>query len=105
MKDELPDDSYHGNEIIEIASRIKAEVIDKFVNVPYDENKINDRTASHFFKAYAKNYLFNIIKDTLNSFGVSMDIWFSESDIYKNNLINVSLQILKKYIYQNDGAT
>jgi arginyl-tRNA synthetase len=74
LKDVLPEDAYHGAEIIDIANQIKNEVGDKYLNATYDVNKITDTAANTFFSSYAKKYLLNIIKETLTNFGVSMDI-------------------------------
>jgi arginyl-tRNA synthetase len=72
--DVLPEDSYHGAEIIDIANKIKSEVGEKYLQATYDENKIIDAQANDFFKSYAKDFLLGIIKNTLNNFGVAMDI-------------------------------
>jgi arginyl-tRNA synthetase len=72
--DVLPEDSYHGGEIIDVANKIKSEMGEKYIDTSYDENKILDASTNNFFKTYAKNYLLNIIKNTLTSFGVSIDI-------------------------------
>jgi arginyl-tRNA synthetase len=102
---DLPEDSYHGEEIVEIANRIKTEKQEQYINATYDDNKITDTTVAEFFKSYAKKYLLDVIKQTLINFGVQMDIWFSESSIYENKLIDITLQILAKHIYKKDGAT
>ncbi|MDR0674968.1 MAG: arginine--tRNA ligase, partial [Mycoplasmataceae bacterium] len=105
LKDELPEDSYHGLEIIEIANKIKNEIGDKYIDAAYNVNKILDSSINDFFKTYATNFLLNNIKQTLNHFDVTMDIWFSEFSIYANKLIDTTLAIMKRHIYQKDGAT
>jgi arginyl-tRNA synthetase len=70
----LPEDAYHGNEIVQIANQIKAENGQQYVETPYNDNKILDAKTDIFFKDYAKEYLLNIIKKTLLNFGINIDI-------------------------------
>jgi len=72
---ELPEDSYHGQEIIEVAKTIKDQYGDKYLNTEFNEQKIIGPTENaEFFKTFAKTYLLNIIKETLEKFRVHMDI-------------------------------
>ena len=102
--DQLPEDSYHGNEIIEAAHELKNQYDNKFLDTYYDQTGILDKQAGKIIKNFAKNYMLNIIKNTLLDFGVKMHIWFSESTLYENNLINTTLDSLKQYTYKKDGA-
>ena len=95
--DQLPEDSYHGNEIIEAAHELKNQYDNKFLDTYYDQTGILDKQAGKIIKNFAKNYMLNIIKNTLLDFGVKMHIWFSESTLYENNLINTTLDSLKQY--------
>jgi arginyl-tRNA synthetase len=75
MKDELPEDSYHGSEINDVAKAIVTDYKDKYKDVKCDQNKITDSNENvNFFKNFSKKFLLNIIKDTLTEFGVHMDI-------------------------------
>jgi arginyl-tRNA synthetase len=72
---ELPEDSYHGEEIIEVAEKIKSEIGDKYANVEFDKDTIiKNETAQEYFNTYAKNYMLDIIKKTLDVFDVKIDI-------------------------------
>ncbi len=102
--DQLPEDSYHGNEIIEAAHELKNQYDNKFLDTYYDQTGILDKQVGKIIKNFAKNYMLNIIKNTLLDFGVKMHIWFSESTLYENNLINTTLDSLKQYTYKKDGA-
>jgi len=95
---ELPEDSYHGEEIIEVARHLKQKYGQKFLN----EEHVLDEEGTKIFKTESVDYLLQIIKKTLHDFGISFDIWFHEVDIYKYDLIKPVLNELKNYTY-NDG--
>ncbi|MDR2636453.1 MAG: arginine--tRNA ligase [Mycoplasmataceae bacterium] len=97
---ELPEDSYHGQEIITIAKKILEMNGDKFVK----NHRLSD-SELQYFKTTSTNYMIDEIKTTLKDFGVVFDIWFRESNIYKDNLISHVLKQLKPYLYKSEGAT
>ena len=101
---DLPEDSYHGSEIIEIAKEIKNEHNDKFIDVEIVDNKISDEKVNDFFKNIALEKMLNIIKSDLAELRVNFDIFYSERNIYKSNLIDEALKKLDKYIYKKDNA-
>lgn len=102
-KDNLPEDSYHGKEIIDIAQELKNKYGDKFLKLEWNENEIlNDK--NKFVESFAKNYMLNIIKETLKKFNVEMDIWFSETDLYVKNIIKHTLKEISKFTYKKDDA-
>ena len=106
---ELPEDSYHGAEIIDVAQALKTQYNDRFLFVKYDNNKIlrsseRDEEFVNIIKNFAKMYLLAIIKKTLAEFGVKIDIWYPESDLYKKNLIEAVLSNLKEHTYHSEGA-
>ncbi|XQP55765.1 MAG: arginine--tRNA ligase [Mycoplasmoidaceae bacterium] len=101
---ELPEDSYHAQEIIETARLLKYQYNDKFVNTKFDENKILDEEANKIIGTLSKNYLLGIIKDHLAKLDVKMDLWSPESYIYENDLINKAFAKLSKFLYDADGA-
>ena len=83
LEENMPEDGYHGNEIIDIAK----ELYEK-----YSDSKLEDDL--EFFKVYATNYLLDIIKTHLSSFGVDFDVWTSEKAIRAKGRIEESLKIL-----------
>lgn len=86
---ELPENGYHGNEIIEIAKQIYEEKQDSCLNEDLN-----------YFKQYGLNILLSHIKKDLHDFDVSFDVWTSEQSIYDRNLVNDALETLK-----NKGMT
>ncbi len=101
---ELPEDSYHANEIIDTANLLKEKYGDKFVETMFDQNKILDEKSNEIIGNLAKTYLLGIIKDHLNKLDVQMDIWSPESYIYEHDLINAAFKKLGKFLYDADGA-
>lgn len=97
---QMPEDGYHGKDIIEIGKRLVAEEGDKWASVPAEE-----RIA--YFKEYGLKSLLGKIEEDLADFRVQFDHWFSERSLYKDNQITDVLGILKdgKYTYEQDGAT
>lgn len=91
----LPEDGYHGKEIIEIAELI------------YKDNKDSKlKEDLDYFMDYGVNFLINQIKKDLKNFRVEFDIWSSEKDIRKSGNIEKCLKILDDMgnIYEEDGA-
>ncbi|MBO6195059.1 MAG: arginine--tRNA ligase [Bacilli bacterium] len=95
IEEELPENGYHGVEIIKIAEKIKEE---------YGESKLDEDI--EFFKNLGLNTLLDQIKKDLKQFRVEFDIWTSEKDVRKKGRIEESLEILKKQgdTYEKDGA-
>ena len=83
LEEDMPEDGYHGNEIIDIAK----ELFEKYGKDKLDEDL-------EFFKVYATNYLLDIIKTHLSNFGVNFDVWTSEKAIRAKGRIEESLKIL-----------
>ncbi len=105
----LPEDSYHGEEILEVANALKKEYGEKFLNLTFNDQSIlafNDEELKkkEEIKDFSKKYLLVIIDDHLKQFGVNMDIWFPESILYKENLIDVALNKIKAHTFEKENA-
>ncbi len=96
---ELPEDGYAGKDIIEIATKIKEEVGDHYLNVDKDE-------AIAFFRDQGVENQLQKIKDILTDFRVQHSVWFSETSLYTENRIEPTIEKLKEagYTYELDGA-
>ncbi len=104
---ELPEDSYHGNEIILVAKALKDKYQDKFVNLKIDENnQIIDKDARFEIRWFARDFLLDIIKKDLKDLGVEIEYYYSEYETHKKNLIPKLIEDLeeKKVAYKKDGA-
>ncbi|WP_099159365.1 arginine--tRNA ligase [Virgibacillus ndiopensis] len=97
---EMPEDGYHGPDIIEIGKTLAEEYGDKWANADEKERLL-------FFKEYGLEYELGKIKTDLADFGVDFDNWFSERSLYADDKVSNALKSLEKggYIYEKDGAT
>jgi arginyl-tRNA synthetase len=100
IEKEMPEDGYHGEDIIEIGKRISEEFGDRFIH----EEEVGRLS---FFREYGLKYEMEKLKKDLEEFRVPFDVWYSETSLYENNKIDQALEILKEkgYIYEKDGAT
>lgn len=96
---EMPEDGYHGKDIIEIGEALQAEYGDALL-----EKEGTERLA--FLKEYGLKAELQKIETDLADFRVHFDNWFSERTLY-NDKINEALQALRDagYVYEQDGAT
>lgn len=100
LEKEMPQDGYHGEDIVGIGKSLAAEYGDKYVHVSEQER-------FDFFRDYGLKYEMAKLKKDLEDFRVSFDVWYSETSLYHNGKIDVALNALKEngYIYEEDGAT
>ena len=96
---ELPEDGYHGQDIKDIAVKIKEEVGDKYLNADHDE-------MIAFFRKEGTKFELQKIKDILAEFRVKFDVWFSETSLYEENKVVPTIEKLKEkgFTYEQDGA-
>ncbi len=96
---QIPQDGYHGNDLIEIAKQLVSEVQDKYVEV-------NEEECIDFFREYGAEKELNKIKNDLKSFNVEFDVWTSELSIYERGLVGKALEALKAQgnTYESEGA-
>lgn len=93
---EVPEDGYHGPDIVAIADKLYQEIGDKYFKD--SENHFD------FFKEYGTKELLEKIKSDLNNFRVSFDVFTSEKAIRKSGRIEDVLAKLKPMTYEKDGA-
>ena len=100
LETEMPEDGYHGADIIEIGKTLAKEFGDKYVN-------IDKQDRFEFFREYGLKVEMAKLKRDLDDFRVGFDVWFSETSLYKNGKIDDALDALRTagYIYEQDGAT
>ena len=81
----LPEDGYHGKEIIDIATKI--------YNI-YNNTKLNEDIS--YFKKEGLNILLEAIKKDLDRFRVNFDIFTSEQSLYDKGYVENILNSFKK---------
>lgn len=100
MEKDMPEDGYHGEDIIGIGKKLAEELGDKYVH-------IDEAERFQFFREYGLKYEMAKLKKDLEEFRVAFDVWYSETSLYHNGKIDTALQALKDngHIYEQDGAT
>lgn len=96
---EFPENGYHGHDIIETAERIKRIYGDKFLHMD-EEKRIEE------FRTIALKEKLAALKEDLEAFNVTYDVWFSEQTLHDANKIKEACDYLTErgYMYEKDGA-
>ncbi len=92
----MPEDGYHGPEIIRLAKELKEKVSDAYVENP--ESHLDD------FKKFGGERLLDAIKQDLHEFRVDQDVYTSEKAIRDRGDVSAVLEKLKPYCYTEEGA-
>ncbi len=92
----MPEDGYHGPEIIRLAKELKEKVSDAYVENP--ESHLDD------FKKFGGERLLDAIKQDLHEFRVDQDVYTSEKAIRDRGDVSAVLEKLKPYCYTEGGA-
>lgn len=96
---EIPEDGYHGKDIITTAQRLLDEKGEAYVDM--DEAQRRQE-----MKEFALKEKVDAISHGLDRFGVQYDNWFSEQTLHDSGAVAEVVQILrdKGYVYEKDGA-
>ena len=88
----LPENGYHGNDIIEVAKSI------------YEEYK--EEAPSSIFRKKGVDFLLRQIKKDLSDFDIDFDVWFSETSLYEDKSVENTLNKLIEngYTYESEDA-
>lgn len=91
---ELPEDAYQGVYMIDLAKQCIKEHGEKVIT--RDEQ---------FFITYAYTHLLQLLKDTVQDYGISFDVWFSEKTLH-TAAIEKALAVLEENgkTYVHEGA-
>ena len=95
----LPEDGYHGPDVIEIARQIKEKDGDKYLNMPEDE-------AVKIFMNLGKDLELERIKKDLEYYGCEFDSWVSEQWIVDQGMVEKAVEKMNEMglLYEKDGA-
>ncbi|RAI79169.1 arginine--tRNA ligase [Macrococcoides goetzii] len=96
---ELPEDGYHGKDIIEIGKKLAVE------HPEYKDADKDERIKA--FRKLGLDYEMDKLKKDLTEFNVHFDNWFSETSLYENKEIDKALDKMREngYLFEEDGAT
>ncbi|ANC79020.1 arginine--tRNA ligase [Fictibacillus phosphorivorans] len=97
---EMPEDGYHGADIIEFGKDLAEEYGDSWL-----DKEESERVS--FFREYGLKRELEKLKADLAEFRVDFDVWFSETSLYQNGKIDAALEKLKAkgVVYEEEGAT
>ncbi|PAD47425.1 arginine--tRNA ligase [Bacillus sp. FSL K6-0047] len=96
----MPEDGYHGQDIIDIAKQLVDEAGDQY-------RQLDEKERLAFMRDYGLKKELEKIKQDLNAYRVEFDKWFSETSLYESGQVERGLQVLKdkNETYEKDGAT
>jgi len=92
---EIPEGGYQGEYLQELAQQCIEQYGNDVLHNP-----------DTFFQSYAKEHLLTRIQQTLTSYGITFDSWFSESTLHASGAITTALNILTAQgcTYESEGA-
>jgi arginyl-tRNA synthetase len=95
----FPETCYQGDYIVEIADRIRALKGDSLLGA--DESE-----AIEFCARQSAASILEGIREDLEAFGVSFDVWFSEQSLYDSGMVDKVIREFqdRRVIYPKDGA-
>lgn len=92
---ELPEDGYRGQYLFELAQEL----------IKSEGTAVLQKPES-FFEEYAKEFLLKRIQQTLEEYGVTFDVWFSEKTLHEGGHIDQAIKLLQEhnFIYEHENA-
>lgn len=96
----LPEESYEGDYVIEIAEKLKDADGDRYLQG-------DESLRLPFFTTFSCQTIIEWIQNDLWRFGIEFDRWFSEDEIHKKKEVDAALASLKSdnLIYEKESAT
>lgn len=96
---QIPEDGYHGKDIIATAQRLLDEKGESLVDLSEAERR-------ELMKNYALKEKVAGIRGSLENFGVVFDNWFSEQSLHDAGSVHEVVDILREkgIVYEKDGA-
>jgi arginyl-tRNA synthetase len=94
-QEELPENGYAGDYLVDIAKTCIAE----FGDTVWQKD-------DEFFSSYAKEDLLKLAQHDLKNYGIIFDQWFSEKTLHESGVVEQALDLLKDkgLAYESEGA-
>lgn len=95
----MPEDGYHGEDIVGFAKELAAEQGDKLL-------QLSDDARFDYFRKYGLEKELAKIKRDLGRFKVGFDVWYSETSLYESGKVIEVLDALraKGQVFDEEGA-
>lgn len=96
----MPEDGYHGQDIIDIAGKLAAEFGDSILSK-------SDEDRFEFFREHGLKLELGKLQNDLANFRVDFDVWYSETSLYKSGKVETALEKLRAngHVFEEEGAT
>lgn len=96
---EIPEQGYHGEDLVETMQHLVDQVGDKYLDVDPGFRR-------EMLVEFALEEKIREIRETLKDFGVEYDVWFSERTLHEDGSIERVIQELQDrgYLYESEGA-
>ena len=95
----IPDGGYQGEYLVDLVKEISAEFGDELLNVPAEER--NTKLGRDALDAELAQ-----VRASLERFGTTFDVWFSERTLHEAGEVEAALEALRATgrVYEKDGA-
>lgn len=95
----IPDEGYQGDYLIEVVKEISDEIGDGLADAPADERNSE-------LGRVALDRMLAQMRATLERFGTSFDVWFSERSLHASGEVEAAIEALRASgrVYENEGA-
>lgn len=96
---EIPENGYHGEDLIETARRFIAQYGDRYLA---EDPEVRREALVRF----ALDEKLSAIRETLAAFGVRYDVWFSEQSLHDSGAVAETIDLLRErgWLIEKDGA-
>ena len=94
-----PEDGYRGEYIVQLAQLL----IDRFGKIHEGRG---EEECLEFFTKRAVEVMSGLIREDLESFGITFDSWFGEATLFESGAVRDALETLQKndHLFEKDGA-
>ena len=93
----FPQTAYHGDYVVDLAEEISKEA--------RLEELTKEEAITHC-SAIGKDKMLDEIKRDLADFGMTFDVWYSETELFDSGLLDQTLEMIRRtgHLYKKDGA-